>query len=214
MLRRVLSKRIGYAFVMKIVIRGHIIEVTPDHPLYVIARVDDDDVRQPGWTCAGHLRPGDMLATDNGERAMVQAVDNRVRWAEVCNLEVEDSHTYFVGGADWGFSVWAHNGACTVDSEGRLTNGKYTVNPEAMAPHQTGSPGAGKSQWLFNVDAETATLEAATIADASGLWVGNKAKVLANQPVGVHAETGELTSTINVYRRNSGFIHGAPGSPL
>jgi hypothetical protein len=82
-----------------------------------------------------------------------------------------------------------------------------------MAPHKTGSLKAGKSQWLSNVDAESAALDAARIADEKGLWVGNKAKVIADRPVGVHAETGELTNVINVYRTDTGFIHASPGSP-
>ncbi len=28
------------------------------------------------------------------------------------NLKVADSHTSFVGGADWGFAVWAHIASC------------------------------------------------------------------------------------------------------
>ena len=27
----------------------------------------------------------------------------------VYNVRVADYHTYFVGAADWGFAVWAHN---------------------------------------------------------------------------------------------------------
>jgi hypothetical protein len=34
----------------------------------------------------------------------------------VYNLRVADFHTYFVGGEEWGFSVWAHN-ACEVVQE-------------------------------------------------------------------------------------------------
>lgn len=28
------------------------------------------------------------------------------------DMKVNDFHTYFVGGEDWGFSVWAHNTSC------------------------------------------------------------------------------------------------------
>jgi hypothetical protein len=82
-----------------------------------------------------------------------------------------------------------------------------------MEPHQTGSLAAGKSQWLSSVDAEKAVLDAAAKADADGLWVGNKAKVPANQPVGALGSTGELTDVINVYRTKTGFVHGSPGTP-
>jgi hypothetical protein len=36
-------------------------------------------------------------------------VEDTGAWATVYNLRVADYHTYFVGGEDWGFSVWAHN---------------------------------------------------------------------------------------------------------
>ena len=83
-----------------------------------------------------------------------------------------------------------------------------------MIKHQTGSLSEGKSQFLSGVDADKAVLDAAAYADQNGLWQGSKAKVpVSNGPVGVHGGTGELTSTINVYRNRNGFIHGAPGSP-
>jgi hypothetical protein len=37
--------------------------------------------------------------------------------APVYNLRVEEYHTYFVGSAEWGFSVWAHN-ACVNTTTG------------------------------------------------------------------------------------------------
>jgi hypothetical protein len=86
-----------------------------------------------------------------------------------------------------------------------------------MTPHGnqglTGSLAAGKSQWLSSVDAEKAVLDAAAKAEANGLWVGNKAKVLADMNVGALGRTGELTPWINVYRTKTGFVHGSPGSP-
>jgi hypothetical protein len=82
-----------------------------------------------------------------------------------------------------------------------------------MAPHKTGALRTGKSQFLFGVDAEKAVLDAAHQADRLGLWVGNKAKVVASGFVGVLASTGEQTRVINVYRTRTGFVHGAPGTP-
>jgi RHS repeat-associated protein len=102
----------------------------------------------------------------------------------------------------------------TRNRHGQLTNGDYTLDSSGMIKHQTGSLSEGKSQFLSGVDADKAVLDAAAYADQYGLWQGSKAKVpVSNGPVGVHGGTGELTSTINVYRNRNGFIHGAPGSP-
>jgi len=81
-----------------------------------------------------------------------------------------------------------------------------------MLPHLRGSLETGKSQFLFSVDANRAVLDAAAFADKAGLWVGNTAKVFAqNGPVGVLGRSGQLTHWINVYRTNTGLVHGAPG---
>ena len=40
---------------------------------------------------------------------MVEASGDAGRYATVYNLRVADSHTYFVGDGDRGWSVWAHN---------------------------------------------------------------------------------------------------------
>jgi hypothetical protein len=41
----------------------------------------------------------------------VRGLSETARYEKVYNLRVADYHTYFVGDADWGFAVWAHN-AC------------------------------------------------------------------------------------------------------
>jgi hypothetical protein len=100
-----------------------------------------------------------------------------------------------------------------VNARGELTNGEYTISEAKMAPHLTGNLAAGKSQWFSYVDAETATLDAASYADANNLWVGNTAKVpVINGEVGVLGRSGEPTSWINVYRTNTRFLHGSPGN--
>ncbi|HEU0129975.1 MAG TPA: RHS repeat-associated core domain-containing protein [Mycobacteriales bacterium] len=98
---------------------------------------------------------------------------------------------------------------------GSLSNGTYTVGEVKMAPHMTGSLAGGKSQFLSSVDAHSAVLDAAAYADHAGLWdINNRAKVfVTNGPVGVHADTGLLTSWINVYRTVTGTVHGSPGAP-
>jgi hypothetical protein len=97
---------------------------------------------------------------------------------------------------------------------GQLTNGRYVLDDVGMAPHTTGSLAKGKSQFLYRVNAKQVTLDAAAYADEAGLWVGNKAKVVLDDFIGVHAGTGQRTSVLNIYRTGSGFVHAAPGSPL
>jgi hypothetical protein len=82
-----------------------------------------------------------------------------------------------------------------------------------MDPHLTGSFYDEESQFLFKVDSHTAVLDAAAYADANNLWVNNRAKVfVTNGPVGVTGIKGELTSWINLYRKDSGALHGSPGN--
>lgn len=82
-----------------------------------------------------------------------------------------------------------------------------------MKPHLTGSLKAGKSQFLHRVNPQQIVLDASAYANKAGLWVGNKAKVILNQNIGVHAGTGKLTNVLNLYRTKTGFVHGAPGTP-
>jgi hypothetical protein len=102
-----------------------------------------------------------------------------------------------------------------LDRSGRLTDGTYTVNESQMMNHMPATAGPDKSVFLSGVDAHKAVLDAARFADRYNLWTeANKARVFVqNGPVGVHGQTGLLSSWINVYRRASGMIHGAPASP-
>jgi hypothetical protein len=62
-------------------------------------------------------------------------------------------------------------------------------------------------------NADQAVLDAAAYADANNLWVRNQAKVyVTNSSVGVIGRTGELTNRINLYRTDTGFVHGSPGN--
>ena len=78
-----------------------------------------DDVRAPilaggpGWTVAKDLRPGDRLLGRDVQPTPIEAVRDTGEVAAVYNLRIAEYHTYFVGGLDWGFSIWAHN-ACRI----------------------------------------------------------------------------------------------------
>jgi hypothetical protein len=101
----------------------------------------------------------------------------------------------------------------TSNRHGQLTNGQYILDDVGMQPHTTGSLTQGKSQFLYRVNEKQVVLDAAAYADEAGLWVGNKAKAVLGMPIGVHGQTGELTNVINIYRTNTGFVHGTPARP-
>ena len=88
------------AKVLEVRVAGRPILTTGEHPFYVAGR---------GWTPARELVEGDRLACLAGPGALVSGVRDTDEWAAVYNFRVADWHTYFVGGDEWGFSVWAHN---------------------------------------------------------------------------------------------------------
>ena len=70
---------------------------------------------------------------------------------------------------------------------------------------------------MSGVDADEAVLKAADYADANDLWRGSnssQARVpVANGPVGVRADTGELTNWLKITRTKTNRIHGWPCRP-
>jgi hypothetical protein len=59
------------------------------------------------------LRAGDELRSHDGRwRARRRAGGDTGREEVVYNCRVAKYHTYFVGCAAWGFSLWAHNNSC------------------------------------------------------------------------------------------------------
>lgn len=60
---------------------------TPTHPFWVVGR---------GWTEMAAIREGDWLRRVDGVGVSVVAVSSRSEGATVYNLEVADTHTYFV----------------------------------------------------------------------------------------------------------------------
>jgi hypothetical protein len=60
-------------------------------------------------------------------------------------MKVAEYHTYFVGGEDWGFSVWSHNVICWHYSDKAGINGinaSRSLKPSISkyAKHGVGSP--------------------------------------------------------------------------
>jgi serpin B len=89
-----------HAAIIDLRIGGKTIRTTAEHPFYVNER---------GWTDAGKLRAGDLLATEAGKWMEVEKISASGESAPVYNIKVADHHTYFVGERTWGFALWVHN---------------------------------------------------------------------------------------------------------
>jgi hypothetical protein len=90
-------------------IGGRVIETTAEHPFYLVAQTPEEP---SGWTPVNRLREGDLLLGHNACATPVERVVQTDRSATVYNVRVEPDHTFFVGGDDWGFSLWVHNNTC------------------------------------------------------------------------------------------------------
>ncbi|MCG8441252.1 MAG: HINT domain-containing protein, partial [Caulobacterales bacterium] len=71
-------------------------EVTGNHPYWAEGR---------GWTQVEALRPGDQIAAADGDILTVTALAATGEMQPVFNFEVDDHHTYFVGGD----GAWVHD---------------------------------------------------------------------------------------------------------
>ena len=79
---------------------GRLIRTTGEHPFHEATK---------GWVACYQPAEGDRLVCEDGSTILVEEVVDTGTVEVVYNLRVADWHTYFVGGEDWGFSVWAHN---------------------------------------------------------------------------------------------------------
>jgi hypothetical protein len=98
--RRVVNLFQNYSPLLNLRVAGRVIRTTAEHPFWVVGR---------GWVAAHQIEVGDVLIGANGEQTEVESIEGPSEPATVYNLAVEDYHTYLVGSALWGFSVWAHN---------------------------------------------------------------------------------------------------------
>ena len=76
---------------------GRLIRTTGEHPFQEATK---------GWVACQELTEGDRLVCEDGSTILVEEVVDTGEVEVVYNLRVADWHTYFVGGQDWGFSVW------------------------------------------------------------------------------------------------------------
>ena len=108
-----------------------IIRTTAEHPFYVYDK---------GWRTTAELQIGDLLSSHDGQWVPVEGVGNSGEVTTVYNLRISDYHTYFVSGASWAFSVWAHNNSYDVEAAKALLK---DAKKNGFSPIQ-GSGGNGK----------------------------------------------------------------------
>ncbi|MEQ1568538.1 MAG: polymorphic toxin-type HINT domain-containing protein [Myxococcota bacterium] len=83
---------------LKITISGTLIEVSPEHPFWVPGS---------GWVEAGELSVGNTLLSIRGEMLEIEQIERVEGRFTVHNIEVDELHTYCVGG----LGVLVHNKA-------------------------------------------------------------------------------------------------------
>jgi hypothetical protein len=71
---------------------------------------------------------GDQLVSSQGLLVPIESISNLNEITTVYNLRVADHHTYFVGGALWGWDVWVHNA-----SYSSLKGAKFAQRGKAYA---------------------------------------------------------------------------------
>jgi hypothetical protein len=94
-------------------VRDQVIRTTAEHPFWV---------KGQGWMPTRELQPGDVLVGRDGEETSVADLCATGVWETVYKFRVADYHTYYVGDADWRFSVWAHNLCRALEMEQRARN--------------------------------------------------------------------------------------------
>jgi hypothetical protein len=66
-------------------------------------------VERQDFVAAGEIEVGETFVSHDGQRVTLEAIRDTGTVANVYNFRVADFHTYFVGGKNWGFTVWVHN---------------------------------------------------------------------------------------------------------
>ncbi|WP_162655973.1 polymorphic toxin-type HINT domain-containing protein [Tuwongella immobilis] len=86
--------------IIELTVSGRTIRTTREHPFWVVGA---------GWKPISEMTVGDQLLGLEQESVLVEKIVDTDQWETVYNFRVAEFHTYFVGGDEWGFSVWAHN---------------------------------------------------------------------------------------------------------
>jgi RHS repeat-associated protein len=121
----------NYSPLLGICVGRELILTTPEHPFFVLGR---------GWTNAQELMTGDQLRCEDGW-IVLSEIERDLPPAPVYNMGIAQDHTYFVGGAKWGFSVWSHNTGSNCGAQaGTQSGGRYRGGPhsETSRPRRDG----------------------------------------------------------------------------
>jgi hypothetical protein len=121
------------------------IQTTPEHPFWVAGK---------GWVAAKELAKGDRLITPDEKVAVVGEVRvEAVRGPPVAvyNLEVENTHTYFVGRS----GVWVHNACTDIAKQLQQQHGGeiWRLEPKPPAPWIDTPKGGyppGEGPWAYH----------------------------------------------------------------
>lgn len=108
-----------------LVIEDEVLRVTAEHPAWVQGK---------GWTAVEELRPGDPLATVNGD-VLVRAAIPIERPRQVFNFAVPGTESYFVGAS----GLWVHNATCTIPPIYRA--------PRSPSGYAIGASDGGSGSW-------------------------------------------------------------------
>ncbi len=132
--------------IIELTIAGQKLGTTDEHPFYVPAR--------EAFVPARELKAGDQLVSHAGRLLAIAAIRVTDQIANVYNMRVADYHTYFVGGAEWGWDVWAHNARCTPDFDEQAANAFFSKVAAGEPVVLKGSGGQGK---VYFMEAERQT---------------------------------------------------------
>jgi hypothetical protein len=106
------------------------------------------------------------------------------QWDTVYNLRVSYHHTYFVGGEDWGFSVWAHN-QCVPSGDYLATPDRLQNKLAAWKAYSAANPGASMAKWSKQYDTIRTNYQVGKWREAVDRWLyGGQAGSGLSTPLG------------------------------
>jgi hypothetical protein len=130
------------ALILKLHLGQQVIGTTTEHPFYVLDR---------GWISADELWEGAELVGHDGITTKITQIEPTREYAVVYNVRVADWHTYFVGAADWGFSVWVHNLYASAFQAAAAA--AISGNPAVASWFTSGSPAENAARGVVNMSA-------------------------------------------------------------
>jgi hypothetical protein len=185
--KQVLAIFIDYARIWHLDAGGRTIRTTARHPFFVWGK---------GWVSCSQLQPGDLLRAEDGRMIAVQSVYDSGVEEKVYNCVVEDYHTYFVGSAEWGFAVWAHNTCQGRDEEGKFLSKNAGETAPGRAFEEDALAAAGLKKNTKTFKSQTNNGDAYnTIPDAINPKNGKLVEVKSGQNVSLD---GQLQAQVNV----------------